>query len=197
MVAIGKVDIEVESVLDELGVEIVDRGENLLCKCPFHEDSHRSFAVSAKSGAWICYAGCGEGGLLQLVVEVQGVGRDQARLWLEDRGTFGGREDKVLELLEDPEEAHREQKLYFYETGSTYSYMFHRGFTPETLKAWSVGRDTPREAVVIPINFEGRLSGLIYRHIYPEVDPPYEYTYGLQKSQLLFGWDMLPEQEHP
>lgn len=192
MVVIGQNNVDVELVLDELGIIVVDRGDNLLCMCPFHDDQHRSFSIHATSGAWICYAGCGEGGLVKLAAEVRGTDNAAARLWLEDRGEAGGSEDAVLQLLDPPVMDAVEEALHFYETGATYSYILNRGFTVETLKIWGVGRDTHREAVVIPVQFKGKLVGLIYRHIRPEVDPPYEYTWGLPKSEILFGWDLLP-----
>lgn len=193
MVFVGKGEVDVEAVLDELDVEVIERGSNILCRCPFHDDAHRSFSISASSGAWTCYAGCGEGGLAHLVAQVLGLGQAAARFWLEDRGPSGGSEEAVMRLLESgQEEKVGERPLFLYETGTTYSYMMNRGFTPETLKAWEVGRDSQRQAVVIPVCFTGELLGLIYRYIYPEVTPPYEYTSGLPKSQLLFGWDKLP-----
>jgi putative DNA primase/helicase len=35
-------------------------------RCPFHEDSTPSFSVNCEKGTWICYAGCGGGGLKEL-----------------------------------------------------------------------------------------------------------------------------------
>jgi putative DNA primase/helicase len=36
------------------------------CRCPFHEDAAPSFGVNADKGTWICYAGCGGGGIKEL-----------------------------------------------------------------------------------------------------------------------------------
>lgn len=192
MVLIGQREVDVELVLDELGIDVVEKGDNLLCRCPFHEDQHRSFAISPTSGAWICYAGCGEGGLMQLVAEARGVDNAGAWMWLEDLGVAGGSEDAVLRLLEPKEKVVQEDPLLFYETGTTYSYLVNRGFSFETLKAWAVGRDSQRRAVVIPARFNGQVVGLIYRYIYPEATIPYEYTENMPKSKMLFGWDLLP-----
>lgn len=34
----------------------------LYAKCPFHEDSKRSFSVNKATGAWVCFGSCNEGG---------------------------------------------------------------------------------------------------------------------------------------
>ena len=31
--------------------------------CPFHEDRRESCAINVEKGAWICFAGCGQGSL--------------------------------------------------------------------------------------------------------------------------------------
>ena len=35
--------------------------------CPLHEDNNRSASFNAKTGDWICFAGCGGGRLSQLL----------------------------------------------------------------------------------------------------------------------------------
>lgn len=197
MVTIGRREVDVEGVLDELGVEVVERGEiELACRCPFHDDRHQSFSISAASGAWICYAGCGEGNLAHLVAQVHEADYQTAWRWLEEQGTAVGREETVLRLLgmTGGEPAAQEvEPVLFYEAGTTYSYLLNRGFTIEMLKRWGVGKDTARRAVVLPFHPEGRLLGLIYRHIDPEVEPKYDnQPRGLKTSRYLFGWEHLP-----
>ena len=36
------------------------------CRCPFHSDKAPSFGVNAEKGTWVCYAGCGGGGIKDL-----------------------------------------------------------------------------------------------------------------------------------
>jgi hypothetical protein len=41
-------------------------GQNLMARCPFHEDRRASLAINTeKKGAWICHAGCGSGGVVE------------------------------------------------------------------------------------------------------------------------------------
>lgn len=187
--------LDLDRILGELG--IVAAGEesdsNLMARCPLHDDADPSFSISRESGLWICFSGCGEGNLTQLVSAVLGLDRDAARDWLAGRGSVYGSEEAVLKLLEasveDPKAA---RPLFFYEQSGTYRYMLRRGFTPETLKKWGVGKDSRLRAVVIPYRPTGEVLGLIYRFIDPERDPPYDYTPGMPASQHLFGWEHLP-----
>ena len=39
-------------------------------RCPFHGDSAPSFGVNCEKGTWICYAGCGGGGLKELAAKL-------------------------------------------------------------------------------------------------------------------------------
>lgn len=186
--------LDLEEVLSELGLEVASEDDaQLYCRCPFHDDERPSFAISRGSGLWICYTGCGEGNLVGLVAQVQGSDWAAARRWLQHRSSAFGSEAAVLELIEPAEEsAAVERPLYFYERGQTYKYMLDRGFTAATLKKWDVGRDGQLRAVAIPYRPEGELLGLVYRFIDPGVEPKYDNTGRLPKSQHLFGWEHLP-----
>jgi hypothetical protein len=51
------------------------------CRCPFHEDQSPSFSVfPGNNGAlrWKCFAGCGEGGPVELVARARGIGESEA-----------------------------------------------------------------------------------------------------------------------
>lgn len=195
MADIGSFRVSVQGVLDDLGVEVAsDRSDNLICLCPLHEDNRPSFAIHAETGKWICYADCGAGVLQQLVAKVLDIPWNMALGWLEERGERLGSRDSVLNLVFGEEERFDgpDESSLFYEAGTTYQYMVNRGFTAKTLKAWSVGKDSSTRAVIIPIHFNHQLRGLISRFI--DNVPgrkPYEYSGGLRKKDLLFGWDML------
>ena len=34
--------------------------------CPFHDDKNPSFSFNAEKGGWMCFAGCGQGGIKDL-----------------------------------------------------------------------------------------------------------------------------------
>jgi DNA primase len=190
---------DVVDVLENLGVEVVRVDEKsrdpwAMCLCPFHDDHSPSFAVSVDTGHWVCYAGCGAGRLETLVARVRGISEADALRWLQNMVAPDPGNNALVQALQ-PAAAQPDVPAVVppYEHGKTYRYMIDRGFTPETLKAWDVGQDRTRGAVVLPISFRGEVAGLIYRHVNPLVTPKYVYTPGLQASEVLFGWDMLPD----
>jgi DNA primase len=48
-----------------------DQGDELLCHCPFHHDTHPSFAINKHTGLHICYAGCTQGSFVKLVAALE------------------------------------------------------------------------------------------------------------------------------
>jgi len=63
-------------ILTDLGLSgrICQNGKEMELKCPFHDDSTPSMYVSMDNGAWICHAGCGSGGFIELVDRLEAVG---------------------------------------------------------------------------------------------------------------------------
>jgi DNA primase catalytic core len=47
--------------------------DNLMGRCPFHEDKTPSFGVTPSKNLWNCLAGCGGGDTIQLVMKKEGV----------------------------------------------------------------------------------------------------------------------------
>lgn len=181
---------DIERVLDALMID-VDRhaNGNFICHCPFHEDNHPSFAVHDETGAWICYSGCGEGNLTALVMRVLGANAKAAKRWLADVPAPLETGCPELPLWSDHVTEHVGPPEFHYVEGVTHRYMMERGFTKETLAKFRVGWDKVRQAIVIPVFWEGVRLGLIYRNIPPlgPDEPKYEYTPHLPKSEILFG----------
>jgi len=181
---------DIETVLDALMVDI-DRhaNGNYICHCPFHEDSHPSFAVHDETGAWICYSGCGEGNLTALVMRALGANAKSAKRWLADVPSPLKTGCPELPLWSDRVTEHVGPPEFHYEEGVTHRYMLERGFTMQTLAKFRIGWDKVRQSIVIPVFWEGVRLGLIYRNIPPLTadEPKYEYTPHLPKSDILFG----------
>ena len=60
--------------LSALGIEIKrTRKDFLSATCPFHDDTNPSFSVNRTHGGWICFSGCGQGDLFDLVARVHGL----------------------------------------------------------------------------------------------------------------------------
>lgn len=60
-----KVDADLTMLVEKSGGKIIRRGTggNLLCLCPFHEDKEPSLSIHPDKGMFICFGGCGEGGI--------------------------------------------------------------------------------------------------------------------------------------
>lgn len=65
-----------ESRMPELNTR---RGGNISIRCPFHEDSNPSFSVNPSRELWKCFAGCGEGGILDFEEKYSNCDRETAK----------------------------------------------------------------------------------------------------------------------
>jgi DNA primase len=57
--------------------------------CPFHDDQHQSFQVSAEGNFWHCYAGCGGGSIIDFWMKMR-----------EKQGQDGSFTETIKELRE-------------------------------------------------------------------------------------------------
>jgi DNA primase catalytic core len=55
------------------GLELKGTGDNLLGRCPWHEDGTASLVVTVSKNLWHCMAGCGGGSVIDWVMRTQGV----------------------------------------------------------------------------------------------------------------------------
>ncbi len=56
-------------VLRQHNVSLIGDGNQRKAKCPFHKDKNPSFSVNISDGSWNCFAGCGSGGVVELVAK--------------------------------------------------------------------------------------------------------------------------------
>ena len=65
-----KHEINLADLCREYGIELKQMGpDNLMGKCPFHDDRTPSFGVTPSKNLWNCLAGCGGGDTIQLVMK--------------------------------------------------------------------------------------------------------------------------------
>ena len=67
------------SILTKYGVDIPNE-EQIVIHCPFHEDRKESCAINLDKGAWICFAGCGQGGLKSFLHKISGKSWEEINL---------------------------------------------------------------------------------------------------------------------
>lgn len=62
----------IKDELERLGVKLIGSDDEKKARCPFHDDKNPSFSVNLADGAWKCWAGCGSGGVVELVARHEG-----------------------------------------------------------------------------------------------------------------------------
>ncbi len=69
-----KSQVKVADLCREYGIELKQMGpDNLMGRCPFHDDRTPSFGVTPSKNLWNCLAGCGGGDTIQLVMKKESV----------------------------------------------------------------------------------------------------------------------------
>jgi DNA primase len=74
-----KSQVKVEDLCRDYGIELNRLGpDNLMGRCPFHDDHTPSFGVTPSKNLWNCLAGCGGGDAIELVMRKENVSFRQA-----------------------------------------------------------------------------------------------------------------------
>jgi hypothetical protein len=69
-----KSQVDLADLCRDYGIELKRMGpDNLMGRCPFHEDHTPSFGVTPSKNLWNCLAGCGGGDVIQLVMRKEEV----------------------------------------------------------------------------------------------------------------------------
>lgn len=71
-------------VEDRFRGQSIGSARKVKLKCPFHDDQKASLAFDLAEGIWFCHAGCGDGGLIDFEVKLNGGSRDEARSRMEE-----------------------------------------------------------------------------------------------------------------
>ncbi len=59
-------------LLTDFDIEWKERGDQIICKCPFHEDRRASFSFNREKGIWQCFGCKLSGNVLDLAVQLHG-----------------------------------------------------------------------------------------------------------------------------
>ncbi len=190
-------------VLEELDIDVVDDAtDRIVCRCPLgtheHEFQRPGFSirpVDLDNAIWICFKGCGQGRLVDLVRIIKKVDVNTAHRWLLLNGATVDSE-QLLEQLDSvpPEKSGVNIRVFRddydrQDASKTSRYILDRGFTVATLKAWGFRYDAGVPAIVIPIfSLSHELVGVCRREVVKNAQPrKYMYSDGFKKNQHLFG----------
>jgi len=160
LLRLADTDLDVSSVLDALGVEVVSqRGDWADALCPLHSENDPSFSVNLTHGGWVCRPCCARGQLLDLVSRVREISRGDAIQWARGQGS---RERSSAELINSllPREAPVSVSLAWAERYDELSptmmteYWFERGFNESTMRQFDVRFDPDQETLIWPVRDE-------------------------------------------
>lgn len=190
--------IEMESLLEKLGLEIVNvRGVEIQASCPAHkertghEDRNPSFWINADSGAFICFS-CGfRGSVPGLIAYVEGISFEDALKNLNSNEL--GLSKRLEKFLSSPEDVF-EELVDFTEatlaafTEPTDEMLRGRGLTKEAAALFQLLYDKRTDSWILPIRdpmshklLGWQEKGVSSRHFK-------NFPIGVKKAQSLFGY---------
>ena len=164
------------------GIDVPLECDQFNISCPFHIDELPSCSINVTLGKWICFAGCGQGSLVTFLSrltgqDIQKVQQNIANNEVEFDFDFFENEFPSEDELSEVEYPGKRQIVP--------EWIFDRGFSRKTLKAWDCGMNEYGDLIIPVYDVKQRLVGWMERRI--DATPKYMYSKGLRKSQLLFG----------
>lgn len=162
---------------------ITQSGEELDCRCVFHEDSNPSMRFNMAEGLYYCHS-CHAKGNINTLSRHLGLGTM-------DTGHYKLQEVyDILRKIDNPLGRTRylpESSLARYAIPTAY-WEADRQLSPNIISQFNLGADPMGEYVTIPLRtVNGDLLGVIKRFLDPDADLRYKYPRGMKKSHHLFG----------
>ena len=174
--------VDWHSILSKYGVA-VEYGEEIMVNCPFHEDNRVSCAINLDKGVWICFAGCGQGGLKGFIKELSGKSWDEINSEIQTKEL-----DLDLSFLDElkPEENEvaYEEPVGLEEVPSNH-WIYKRGFNQDTIITWGCKVNKYLDFMIPAKDGDNKTVGWIARR--KNAIPKYMFSKGFAKSRNLFG----------
>ena len=174
------------SILIKYGVAIPNE-EQIIIHCPFHEDRRESCSINLDKGVWICFAGCGQGGLKYFIKKYTGKSWEELNEdfqvqtydlefnWFDDE-----LDDEQLDIVDTPDTVLDIEDNHW---------IYKRGFSYESILKWGC-KTNKYDDFMIPVeDAESNIKGWITRR--RSAIPKYLFTKGFSKSKVLFGINQL------
>jgi len=168
--------MDVERLLDEMGVEHYRTGDRFMVCCVFHNDTNPSCGIWVDSGYFKCF-GCGEeGSMVDFLMEADGITCREAVRKVRGQDSISDLEDSIHDYLDRTEKELRYFKWSSFR--STYSpvvpdtkawdYLLGRGLNGESIirfnVRWGGDRGKFRYRVILPIRtMQGKLLSYVGR----------------------------------
>jgi DNA primase len=170
-------DGQIEAVFHDIGIEVItDTDTNLLCLCPYHNNTDSpALSIDKRTGAWMCFAPhCDERGNLVKIV----MNKLQCNMFVAKRliANHEGVEKPLSQYLEDIFEKRDDLPTFDINTINRLAdniwgspgqiYMNGRGFTDKTLAYFNVGYSEVKDMITIPVHdWDGNPVGMVGRSV--------------------------------
>ena len=181
------------SILTKYGVDIPNE-EQIVIHCPFHEDRKESCAINLDKGAWICFAGCGQGGLKSFLHKISGKSWEEINLEVGSQIDTNSLEINPLFFGEEEKEVSEElpyQKPEVILDVPDGHWIYKRGFTKDTILKWDCKTNNFLDFMIPAKNQSQEIIGWITRRT--QAVPKYLFSKGFSKSKTLFGINKLKD----
>lgn len=196
-----------EAVLEHYDTKFTRRGDELTCRCPFHDDRKPSFKVNTAKGVFHCFGCQAKGNVIDFVQRKEGgTIRQAAQLVIEICDLETTTEEPMMQETNDREKSIREPEgnrplELSLQLDVEHPYLEGRGLEPDTVALFGLGhckRGMMRGRIAIPIHDErGQLVAYAGRWSGAEEDPPakdgkYKLPPKFHKSLVLFNLHRVP-----
>jgi len=178
--------IDWHSILLKYGVS-VENTEEVMISCPFHEDKRESCALNLEKGVWICFAGCGQGGLKGFIKEYSGKSWDAINADIQEE-ELDLNWDFLDEIIVEEEPQTYEEPEGLEDVPSNH-WIYERGFNKSTIERWDCRTNKYLDFMIPVKNIDNEVLGWIARR--RNAIPKYMYSKGFAKAKTLFGINQI------
>ena len=153
--------------------------------CPFHDDTVASCSINTEKGVWICFAGCGQGGLPYFIFKLSGKYPEEKEMLLSSF-SFSLLDD-IEQKIELEEIIPPSNNLKPVPSGH---WIYKRDFSSDSINKWDCSINEYGDFVLPVFDIDKQTKGWITRR--QQAIPKYLYSKGFKKSRSLFGIHLLP-----
>lgn len=198
-----KTEVPIELVLKDHGVDWLKRkGDNLVGRCPFHEqaEGQTAFQASVSKNIYHCFSCQRKGNVIDLEAEFENIEFKEAARRLADR--YLAHADQTVKKISVPVKAETKQKeleenkplKFQLKLDRDHPYLLDKGFTMETIEIFDCGycsRGLLQNRIAFSIHDEnGVLIGYAGRGLtglFTEETPKYKFPPGFIKEVVVYN----------
>ena len=175
-------------------------GNEYRCYCPIHNEANPSFSINALTGKWICFANCGSGGLVKLIMKLSHCDYNTAveeiygkqNKYSPDIKHVGEKVITKSSVIDLPDEFER-----IVAVGDCPKYLINR-LSLETIKHFGLGKCEEgyfQDRIIIPVKNKESGVGFIARDYSGNAEKKYLFPKGFKTKDYLFNIDSVVSDE--